>query len=125
MKLHDYGVPDYYELILITRDDLAARDPALLRKMLRALAKGERYVVANPQKAVDILHSVSPDLKPVFLTSAMDAMLPIIRRPSGTELRQDGERWSEMVQFMLRGGLIKKPPALTSLYSNDFLSGGP
>jgi putative hydroxymethylpyrimidine transport system substrate-binding protein len=124
MKLQEYGVPDYYELILITRDDLAARDPQLVRKLLHALAKGDRYVSANPDEAVEILGSVSRDLSPAFLTSAMHAMLPLIQRPRGRELWQDGRQWSEMVQFMVRAGLVKRPPDARSLYSNDFLSGG-
>jgi len=77
------GVPDYYELVLITREDLAAKDPELLRKFLRAMVAGQTFVQQHTDKAVEILHNVSPDLSREFLTASLNAILPLMEFPGG------------------------------------------
>jgi putative hydroxymethylpyrimidine transport system substrate-binding protein len=117
MKLQEYKVPDYYELVLVTREDF---NPELLRKFLRASVKGQEYVLAHPDKAVQFLKKASPDLTTEFLDASLRAMIPEMQSPAGI-FRQQGERWSEMVDFMHMTGLLTKPVSASAAFTNQFL----
>jgi putative hydroxymethylpyrimidine transport system substrate-binding protein len=117
MKLQEYGVPDYYELVLVTREDI---DPDLLRKFLRASMRGQEFVLQHPDQAVDILHKASPELTPEFLSASLQAMIPQMHSSAGV-FRQEEARWSEMVGFMQTTGLLTKPVSPSSSFTNQFL----
>ena len=121
LKLQDYGVPDYYELVLVTRGDLLTREPEVVRGFLRALARGDDFVQRRPDQAVAILHRASPDLSTNFLSASMTAMLPLMRSPGGA-LRQDTRTWSTMVEFMRTAGLVRTAPSVQSLFTNEYLA---
>jgi putative hydroxymethylpyrimidine transport system substrate-binding protein len=115
-----YGVPDYYELVIVTRDELAKKDPGLLRRFLRATLKGQAFVREHPAQAVDILHKVSPDLSPRFLTESLQAMLPLMHFPGG-DFRQEEQTWSNMIAFMTAKGLLKTPLPASEVFTNQYL----
>jgi putative hydroxymethylpyrimidine transport system substrate-binding protein len=120
LKLQDYGVPDYYELVLIARSDRVVKDPKLIRGFLRALVEGQTFVDNNSEAAVQILATASPDLKPEFLKKSLRAILPLTKFDGGP-FHQDERTWSQMMAFMQRAGLLTKPPELSSVFSNDYL----
>jgi putative hydroxymethylpyrimidine transport system substrate-binding protein len=120
IKLQNYGVPDYYELVLISRDELVTKNPALVRHFLKAVSRGQQFVQDHPEKASAILQHASPDLRQEFVESSLRAVLPLMQSTDGP-LHQDGNRWQEMLNFMKSTGLIKSPPPLTSLFTNSFL----
>jgi len=121
-RLQDYGVPDYYELVLVSRDDLVKQDPNLVRGFLKAIVRGQEFVQQNPARAVDILRRVSPDLDKEFLTAAVNATVPLMQFPNGI-FQQESGKWSEMIQFMLTAGLLKKAPEVSTLFTNEYFRG--
>jgi putative hydroxymethylpyrimidine transport system substrate-binding protein len=125
MRLQDYGVPDYYELILVTRDELVQRDPELVRGLLRALSKGQNYVDQHPAEGVELLRTVSPDLTKDFLTASMNVTLPIMRPTSGPRFGQDAAVWSEMINFMRSAGLLSAPVEPSAVFNPNFVSLSP
>jgi putative hydroxymethylpyrimidine transport system substrate-binding protein len=48
MRLDDYGVPPYPELIVFAREDYLAREPGTVRGFLRAVARGYDDAVSKP-----------------------------------------------------------------------------
>ena len=51
MRLNDYGVPPYPELIVFAREDFLAQEPATARGFLRAVARGYDDAIAKPDVA--------------------------------------------------------------------------
>jgi putative hydroxymethylpyrimidine transport system substrate-binding protein len=120
IKLQDYGVPDYYELIIVCRQDLIDKEPALLRSFLKAAVKGQAFVREHPDRAVEILHRASPELKVNFLAASLRKMLPLMEFRGG-QFRQEEKKWSEMISFMRVSGLIKTRPPANTAFTNEFL----
>jgi len=120
IKLQDYGVPDYYELILVARAEMGEKDPDTLRKFLRACIRGQEFVFQNPEKAVEILHSASPDLPTEFLTASLQVMIPLMQSANGI-FRQDDATWEEMISFMQKSTLLQKALTPSSIFTNQFL----
>ena len=92
----------------------------MLKRFLRALVKGQEYVRSNPEQAVKILHSASPELSPEFLDASLKAIIPMMDFQGG-EFHQTDKKWSDMVDFMLASKLIEQPVPVSSLYTNALL----
>jgi putative hydroxymethylpyrimidine transport system substrate-binding protein len=117
LKLQDLKVPDYYELVLVAREDT---NSDVLRKFMRATVKGYNFVLQRPSEAVSILRKVSPDLSEAFLTAAMKEMTSEMQFPSRI-FYQDPRIWQSMVTFMRTTGLLDKDVTAESAFTNDFL----
>ncbi len=52
LRLYDYGVPPYPELIVFVREDFLAREPDTVRRFLRATARGYTDAIARPDTAL-------------------------------------------------------------------------
>ncbi|MGH2950613.1 MAG: ABC transporter substrate-binding protein, partial [Solirubrobacterales bacterium] len=58
-RVDDYGAPPYPELVLATAARTLADEPALVEDVVRAVARGQRAIVTDPEKALaDLLGSV-------------------------------------------------------------------
>ena len=53
IRLTDHGVPDFYESVLITSDGIVRKNPALIRRFLRASGRGWKFVIP----AVSLRHA--------------------------------------------------------------------
>ena len=51
MRLYNYGVPPYPELIVFAREDFLAKEPETVRKFLRAVVSGYDDTIAKPDAA--------------------------------------------------------------------------
>src|ERR1700733_11578646 len=51
MRLYNYGVPPYPELIVFARQDFLAREPGTARKFLQAVASGYADAISKPDVA--------------------------------------------------------------------------
>jgi len=79
LRLYDYGVPPYPELIVFAREDYLARDPGTVRRFLAALVHGYRDCLSKPDAAIAAMASrVEGDtvdsLKPYF-----DSVRPVLQ----------------------------------------------
>lgn len=75
-KVQDYGVPDYYELVLVTGDDTIASQRPMVSAMLGALRKGYDAAAADPTTAIDVLVAESPDLVADVEAEGLDLLIP-------------------------------------------------
>jgi putative hydroxymethylpyrimidine transport system substrate-binding protein len=79
LRLYDYGVPPYPELVVFVREDFLQREPDTVRKFLRATARGYRDAIDKPEVAlVSMASRVEGDtvegLRPYF-----DAVRPVLQ----------------------------------------------
>ena len=51
----DYGVPPYYEMMLITSEQMLADQPDVVRRFANAFVRGYEWSRDNPTEAIDIL----------------------------------------------------------------------
>lgn len=73
MRLNQWGVPNYDELVLIASDAIVQKDPGLIRAFNAALATGTAYAVAHPDAALQALLQANPSLsKPLVQQSLKD-----------------------------------------------------
>ncbi len=121
MRLSDYGVPPYPELIVFAREDYLAREPGTVRGFLRAVARGYDDAVSKPDvvcaaMAARIEGETTESLRPYLaaLSPVLRADAPAFGRLNLPVLR-DYLAWIKSIGVLD----IQEDPA--KFATNDFL----
>ena len=79
MRLNDYGVPPYPELIVFAREDFLSREPETVRGFLRAVAKGYDDAVSKPELACAAMAARVEGETTEGLRPYLEALSPVLR----------------------------------------------
>ncbi len=109
-----YGVPTFYELVLIARDqEIAARRP-VLRRFVGAVARGLAFTEAHPEAAFRDYVRLNPTLGDTFNRRSFAATLPYYARAQ----TQRAETWDAFSRWMASHKVISAPVAARDLFVN-------
>lgn len=126
MAFYKYGVPRYYTFGVITSESFLAKNPDLVRRVLRGWRKGLEWSIANPEAAVDIFVKRYPNNERRRALGMWKAVTEIAVSDE-TRTRglgwQDAKVWEKQAQFMFENRLIGEPVDVRKAFTNDFLSG--
>ena len=119
LKVQDWGVPDYYELVLVTSDKMLKENPEVVRKFLRAATKG--YTMPQNQgAALDLLKAANDeaDLKverPAWLGSPPTG-------PNGVRFgEQTTDRWQRYADWLRANKILDKDVKVADCFTSDYL----
>jgi putative hydroxymethylpyrimidine transport system substrate-binding protein len=104
LPLEENGVPDFYELVIITNEKTVKERTPLVLAFMRAMTEGIDYMFGHPQEAFGMFVKAHSDMNDELNRRAYAVTLPYFK---GSPL-QDAARWSAMQSFMKARGLIKK-----------------
>lgn len=79
MRLNDYGVPPYPELIVFAREDFLAKQPETARKFLSAVARGYEDAISKPEVACAAMASRVEGETTAGLLPYFEAVSPVLR----------------------------------------------
>ena len=106
LKVDDWGVPSYYELVIAAGEATVAERSELVERFLRATRRGYEDAIADPAAAIAALRAVSPDLNVAVEEAGIALLMPAWTTggvPFGT---QTAERWDAYAAWMAERGLI-------------------
>ncbi len=122
LRVEEWGVPNYYELVMTSSERVLAEQPETVRAFLRAMQRGYQDAIDAPQAALDTLIKASPDLAVEveregirLLTSAWTDNGSV---PFGT---QTGEHWATFATWMRTQGLIPDDLNVEAAYETTLL----
>ena len=118
-KGEDPSVPEFLMENLIARPETLAKEPELVRKMVRALTKANQWALqSTPEQVADALKPSMTTIKPDLMLAGVKAVLPA--------LSTDGritERSAQITQDILeQAGILKKRVPYSDIVSNEFLA---
>ena len=125
LRMDEVGVPTYNELVIVAREaDVRARGP-VLRRFMRALARGHEQLKQDVDSGVDALVKANPDLKASLQRAQVVATLPVFfprdkTKPFGYQREQDWQRYS---QWMEENEIIEDAGVGQRAFTNEFLPG--
>jgi len=125
LRMDEVGVPTYNELVIVAREaDVRSRGP-LLRRFMRALARGHEQLRKDLDSGVDALVKANPDLKASLQRAQVKATLPVFfprdkTKPFGYQREQDWQRYS---QWMEENEIIEDAGVGQRAFTNEFLPG--
>ncbi len=120
MSPRSYGV-DFYGDALVTSEGLIARAPNLPAAMMRAVAKGWNWAMANPQEAVRLLsahHDTGAD--PAQLLREAQLMTPLLALDVVEMGHSNPGRWKSTASAYATLGLLAPDAALDGLLLSDY-----
>ena len=122
MRMEDWGVPDFYELILVTSESNLSERADLVKKFVQAFRKGFEFAEVNPQDSVTTLIEANPEtINEPLERKGVDLLQPLWTDGVSTFGWQDGERWEHFSDWMKRRGLIDDDLVASSAFTNEFV----
>ena len=114
----DYGVPDTYEILLVTSQTYLERSHEVLCRFVRGLARGVAFTLAQPEEAFRCFLRFHPDLDDELNRRAYGVTLPLYAEGA----RHDAAaKWEAMQAYLLQNGLMERAFLLEDLYTDACL----
>lgn len=117
----DYGVPDYYELVLAAGEQGLQHSSRYLQSFVNAMRKGQAYVTAQPEQALKLLlenQDATAPLDQAVEERSLEILLPLMDagdRPFGY---QDAASWEHVRQWLSDNGLLAAQVDSADAYIN-------
>jgi len=117
-KGEDPSIPEFLMENLIARPDTLAKDADLVRRMVRAITRANRWAIhSTPEQVADALKPSMKTIAPDLMLSGVKSVLPA--------LSNDGrisERSVQITQDVLeQAGILKKRIPYSEIVNGDFL----
>jgi NitT/TauT family transport system substrate-binding protein/putative hydroxymethylpyrimidine transport system substrate-binding protein len=123
-RVDRYGAPSYPELVLCASAASLRSDPALARDVVRALVRGYKAVLADPEAGARSLETRVPGLDPKLVTPELHALLPAFRLPGDAIGELDPVRLRAWARWEVRFGIVRRPPDVEATFDRRFVAGG-
>ena len=117
----NYGVPSFYELVIVTSDDTWKKEQQNIEAFWRAVSKAFDDMEKDPEEALTILlkHQDEANFPLVeeVERESLSVLLPKMKAP-GTFGEQDKETWQLTADWMKETGLLTKEANLDGIFVN-------
>jgi putative hydroxymethylpyrimidine transport system substrate-binding protein len=121
MRMEEWGVPDFYELVLVTSEDTLKKRPDVVQRFVRAVVRGYQDAAADPAAAVEVLlRRTGDEVDPAIERPGIKVIAPLWKNgvPVGW---QTADRWREFAGWMNANGLLKNPVDGEKAFTNEFV----
>lgn len=121
-RMEDWGVPDYYELILVTSEMYLKNNPKIVEGFTRAVTKGYRDAIQDPQLGVDVLKKYSPDIDESIDRPGADLLQKLWIDSNGGFGKQTYNKWNNFGNWMKSNDIISKDLDIDDAYTDVYFS---
>jgi putative hydroxymethylpyrimidine transport system substrate-binding protein len=121
LRMEEWGVPDFYELVLVTSEDTLKKRPDVVQRFVRAVVRGYQDAAADPAAAVEVLlRRTGDEVDPAIERPGIKVIAPLWKNgvPVGW---QTADRWREFAGWMNANGLLKNPVDGEKAFTNEFV----
>lgn len=124
MRMEQHGVPDFYELVLVTNEKKIKENPEMVERFVRAVTRGYQDAIADPQAAVELLKRVRPEVDLAIESPGVEMLAPLWGTDQGVFGWQDEARWVEFAAWMAENGLLNGTVDVNAAFDNSFVAAG-
>ncbi len=123
MRLEEWGLPDFYELVLVTSERKLKEDPEQVQGFLRAIVKGYDEAVRDPQAAVDVLLRAHPEVNADIERPGVELLAPLWKEGDVRFGWQTDQKWSQVAGWMKANDILSKDVDTSKAFTNQFVEG--
>ncbi len=123
MRFEDWGIPDFYEIVLVTNKDMIAKKADVVQKFMNAAIRGYKEAVADPQKAIDVEKQAVPELDEAIERPGVKKLAPLWIEGNNAFGTQTEKKWADFAAWLKANGLITKDIDAKSVFTNRFVEG--
>ncbi|WP_078555006.1 ABC transporter substrate-binding protein [Bacillus alkalicellulosilyticus] len=118
----DFGVPSYYELVIVTNEETLAERKEDIEAFWRAATKGYELMKNEPAQSLDILFANQDQANFPLSRAVEDQSLEILL----PKMEENGERfgsqtedsWQEVITWLVEAGLVDEAPSAEEIFVN-------
>jgi ABC-type nitrate/sulfonate/bicarbonate transport system substrate-binding protein len=121
-QVYDYGAPSYPELVLCATGSTLRHDPALATDVVKALVRGYRFTLTNPQAGAADLERLVPGLAPKLVAEELAGELPAFKGPDGQVGELDLPELRTWAAWEARFKIVTHPPDVARMFDGRFLA---
>ena len=122
MRMEKWGVPDYYELVLVASDEMITNNKDLVQRMTRAISKGYNDAVSNPKEGIDnLVKATNEEIDQAIEYPGVELLAPLWVDNEGRFGVQNEEKWAIFSKWLFDTGQITSIPETNSLFTNEFV----
>jgi putative hydroxymethylpyrimidine transport system substrate-binding protein len=121
MRMEQWGVPDFYELILVTNETMLRERRDVVERFTRAFRKGFEATLAEPQRAIDSLLELNPGTvnEPVE-RRGVELLVPMWKAEAPRFGWQAADRWQGFTDWMKGQGFVQQTLDPSKAFTNEF-----
>ena len=121
MRMEEWGVPDFYELVIAVSEDMIANRPDVVRSFVKALQRGHEAAIADPQGSITTLIKHNPDTVVEDLErEGIKRVIPMWTEGVPKFGWQEAERWEAFTSWMKEQGLVSEDLDASAAFTNRF-----
>ena len=123
IQLQKWGVPDEYELVLLSSRGMVQHQPGVLTRFTRALDMGEAFAVKHPARATDDFFAANPENAKgkALVRESWRLLVPFVQPPGVIFGSQSPTRWQDLATWMYRNKLASKKVPDRDLFTDQFV----
>ena len=123
MRMEDWGVPDFYEIVLVTSNEMVDTNPRIVQSFVQAMMRGYNDAVADPQNAIDILKEAAPEIDESIERPGVTLLSPLWIEGETPFGWQTEEKWTQFAKWMKEEGLLTTDAIFdsTTAFTNKFV----
>ena len=122
MRLEEWGVPDYYELILITNKSFLEENKSDVEKVVNSFKKGYEFSIKNPQESITSLISIAGEeiVEENVERAGVELLIPMWQSNNLPFGHQDISKWEETYEWMYQNNFLEKELIIENLFMDEF-----
>jgi putative hydroxymethylpyrimidine transport system substrate-binding protein len=121
MKMEDHGVPDYYELVIVTSENKITEDHEIVQKFVNGVTRGYQDAIEDPIDAVALLKRLKPETDLAIENPGVELLAPLWTTDEGVFGWQENDRWEKFAEWMKATGRLSDASVNTDAYTNQFV----
>ncbi len=121
LKVQDWGVPDYYELIMVSSDTMIKENPEVVRKFMRAVSKGYNDAMNDQPAAIAALLAGYPDADRRVEEPGLAKLVPLWSSGVSRFGEQTDARWQAYADWLRANKILDKDVMVQECFTNEFL----
>jgi len=118
-KGEDPSIPEFLMEDLMVRPETVSKDPDMVRRMVRALTRANRWALqSTPEQVAEAIKPSLGQIPPDILMAGVKSVLPALS-PDGRVSERSFQLTQEVLQ---QAGILKQRVSYSDVVSNDFLA---
>lgn len=121
LRVQDWKVPDYYELVLVTSDTMIKQNADVVRKFMAAVAKGYADALKDQTAAIDALIAAYPDADRKVEAPGLAKLAPLWNDGVSRFGDQTTVRWQQYADWLRAEKILDKDVKVADCFTTEFL----